>query len=219
MDAHRERQLFIDLLTCLTDADTAARTAGALLPRFGNLSALLEAVQPGEVGETALALLRMIPPLSRYRALEKLGERPLINTFLAATAYVGGLYIGAQYERVTLLCLDGEYRLISCEALIDGTLKEVSFDSRRLLQAALTCNARAVILCHNHPSGRAYFSEADVSATRDALKLLAAVDVSVLDHLLVAHGVVKSMREHLYLAEKLWMTTGHIPIPYGKWQG
>ena len=46
--------------------------------------------------------------------------------------------------------------------------------------------AAAVILAHNHPSGVAEPSQADISLTRDLVDLLAKLDIKVLDHIVVA---------------------------------
>jgi DNA repair protein RadC len=59
----------------------------------------------------------------------------------------------------------------------------------------MACNAAAVILCHNHPSGLADPSGADQALTSTLKQALALVDVRVLDHLIVTRSTVFSFAE------------------------
>ena len=62
-----------------------------------------------------------------------------------------------------------KYKLIKQEELSSGTLTQTSVHPREVVKKALKHNAAAVIFAHNHPSGRAEASAADVSLTH-ALK-------------------------------------------------
>ena len=78
--------------------------------------------------------------------------------------------------------------------------------------------AHAFILCHNHPSGWAFFSEDDVNATRDLLQLCGHMKLAMIDHLLVADSTVMSMRSRAYIPETSWADVGPDTIPLGKWR-
>ena len=56
---------------------------------------------------------------------------------------------------------------------------------REVVKAALACNAAAVVLSHNHPSGQAEPSRADEFLTQALKSALQLVDVRVLDHIVV----------------------------------
>jgi DNA repair protein RadC len=62
--------------------------------------------------------------------------------------------------------------------------------------AALRRNASGVMLAHNHPSGMAEPSEADIKLTRSLSQALGLIDVRVLDHFVVAGTQVHSFAEH-----------------------
>ena len=64
-----------------------------------------------------------------------------------------------------------------------------------MVKLALTRNAGAVILAHNHPSGVAEPSRADEFLTQSLKNALALVDVRVLDHLVIGQGQVVSFAE------------------------
>jgi DNA repair protein RadC len=101
-----------------------------------------------------------------------------------------------QHEVFVVLMLDARNRLIETRELFRGTLSQTVVYPREVVKAALTANAAAVILAHNHPSGLAEPSQADRRLT-DALKhALATVDVPVLDHLIVGGRTTYSFAEH-----------------------
>lgn len=66
---------------------------------------------------------------------------------------------------------------------------------REVVKAALRRNAAAVILAHNHPSGVAEPSEADLRLTSALVQALSLVDIRVLDHFVVAGNQVHSFAE------------------------
>jgi len=89
-------------------------------------------------------------------------------------------------EVFVCLFLDNKHRLIAMEELFQGTIDGASVHPREVVRRAIQVNAAALIMAHNHPSGVAEPSQADVRIThrlRDALSLL---DIRVLDHVVVA---------------------------------
>ena len=84
------------------------------------------------------------------------------------------------------LWLDAQNQLLKAEELFCGTLTQTSVYPREVVKSALSNNAAAVILAHNHPSGIAEPSSADQLLTKVLKEALAMVDVKVLDHFIVA---------------------------------
>ena len=64
---------------------------------------------------------------------------------------------------------------------------------------ALAANAAAVIIGHNHPSGRLEPSQADLTLTRHLKQALSMVDIRLLDHILVAANKTLSFAESGHL--------------------
>ena len=65
--------------------------------------------------------------------------------------------------------------------------------SREVVKLALEKNAAAVIIAHNHPSGVAEPSNADISITQRLTAALALVDIPLLDHFIVGRGDITSL--------------------------
>ena len=93
------------------------------------------------------------------------------------------------------LLLDSQHRVIAPEELFEGTIDGAMVHPREVLDYALKHQAAAVIFAHNHPSGIAEPSEADISITRRLKSALALVDIRTLDHLVVGDAEVVSMAE------------------------
>ena len=80
-----------------------------------------------------------------------------------------------------------------------GSVNSANVPMRRLVQEALSANATAVVLAHNHPSGIALPSQEDIDLTlrlRDALDVMG---ILLLDHLVIADDDYVSMNDSGYL--------------------
>jgi DNA repair protein RadC len=98
----------------------------------------------------------------------------------------------ATYEHEVFACLflDNTNRVITFEEIFRGTIDSANVYPREVVKACLRNNAAAVIFTHNHPSGVAEPSQADIAITECLKKALALVDTRVLDHLIVGEEVV-----------------------------
>lgn len=104
-------------------------------------------------------------------------------------------FAGNVREELHILWLNSQNRLIEAETMFVGTLTETAVYPREIVRAALKHNAAAIILAHNHPSGEATPSAADVALTGAVKKALALVDVRLLDHFIVTECETTSLAE------------------------
>ena len=100
-----------------------------------------------------------------------------------------------EHEVFCVLFLDAQHRIIALKQMFRGTVSQTSVYPREVVKEALSVNAAAVILAHNHPSGSVEPSRADEFLTQTLKTALALVDVRVLDHLVVAGADVCSCAE------------------------
>lgn len=124
--------------------------------------------------------------------------RPETTTFSSPDAVKSFLQLklaSAEREIFACLFLDNRHRLISYEELFFGTIDGASVHPREVVKSALGCNAAAVILAHNHPSGVAEPSRADEAITTRLKDALGLIDVRVLDHLIVGSDAPVSFAE------------------------
>lgn len=179
--------------------------AHALLDRFHSFRGVLEAEQtelervPG-IGPNAAALLRLVTDLnSRYqRAASVRGTQ--IRSSSDAGAFLQPQFAYRSEERSVLLCLDTAGRVIECRALAEGSSAMVGLSARELVDYVLRDKAARVILAHNHVSGVALPSAADVEATARIYRMLQMIGVELVDHLVFCDGDYVSMRDSGHFA-------------------
>ena len=174
--------------------------AHRLVEHFGSLSGVLNApyeelVKVKGVGANTATLIRLLPAMAA-RYLEQSGELgDELSTSWHFQQLLMPLFLGARNEMAYLVCMDGKNKLLTYRMLGEGITDSVLITARKVLEVALACNASRVVLAHNHVSGIALYSAADVAATREVAKLLRQVDIELLDHYIIANDDMVSMRE------------------------
>lgn len=104
-------------------------------------------------------------------------------------------FLGNPEELFACVFLDNRHRVIACEILFRGSVGDCAVHPRVIARRALTHNAAAVILAHNHPSGVCDPSEADRHITQEIRDALRLVEVRLLDHFVVGGEEAISMAE------------------------
>ena len=102
---------------------------------------------------------------------------------------------GREYEVFAVMFLDTRHRVIDFVEMFRGTIDSATIHPREVAKEALTRNAAAVIIAHNHPSGIAEPSTADQRLTARLVDALALLDIRVLDHIVVGEGETTSFAD------------------------
>jgi DNA repair protein RadC len=179
---------------------SAVDLARDLLGKYGSLTRLFAAEVTDfctvkGMGPAKFVQLQAVLEMSRRALREELQRGDSLNSPRVVRDYLQLLLAGRQQEVFLVLFLDTQHRVIAFEELFQGTLNQTSVYPREVVRRALTHNAAAVILAHNHPSGVAEPSQADQLLTNALKQALALVDVRVLDHFVVAAGQTLSFAE------------------------
>jgi DNA repair protein RadC len=193
-------ELLAILLRTGRRGQSAVALGQTLLTRFGGLRALLCAnaaslMEVDGLGMAKACEVMAINELARRALQETLQTGTVLNqpdhVKQFCTASIGHLKI----EHCIALYLDSQLRLIASEEVSRGTLNQASVYPREVVKAALKHHAAALILAHNHPSGVAEASHADLSLTRHLKSALTLVDIRLLDHLIVTPTGAVSLAE------------------------
>ena len=183
-----------ELLAAVLGGAAAAR----LLQRFGSLRSLLHATA-GDilachgVGYRRLAALRTLPELARRYYSESLPCGETIRSPTDTEAFLQARMRHLDHELFCCLFLDNRHRVLRFDELFRGTIDGTSVYPREVVKEALSVNAAAVILAHNHPSGVAEPSQADERITKRLKAALELVDIRLLDHLIIGDGRATSL--------------------------
>ena len=147
------------------------------------------------LGPSKRSMLLAVLEIARRSFRNALGDGPVFESAEAVRDYLRLEYDDKRAECFAVMFLDTQHRLIALETLFHGTLSHTIAYPREVVKRALTLDAAAVILVHNHPSGRTDPSPQDVQLTRAMIESLALVDVKVLDHFIVGVGQPASMTD------------------------
>ena len=180
---------------------SATDLARRLLEQLGGLAGVLgngasELARAPGMGPARAARLAAALELGRRYLAAPADPRQALAAPLDAARYLSARLLDLPHEVFCCLFLDTRHRLIRYEELFRGTIDGATVYPREVVKRALQCNASAVILGHNHPSGVAEPSEADRNITVKLAKALALVEIRLLDHLVVSRG------GHVSLAER-----------------
>lgn len=90
------------------------------------------------------------------------------------------------HEECWALFLNRSNRLISKEMISKGGQDSTVIDNRIIIRKAIEKKASALILVHNHPSGNALPSQADITQTQALSQALRTCDLQLIDHVIIS---------------------------------
>ena len=195
-----DAELMAVLLRTGIPGKSAVDLARQLLAEFGSLSSLLAASQDefcrhGGLGPGKYVQFQVVLELSRRHLAEKLREGDAMTQPDLVRDYLRARMQDYQHEVFGCLYLNNQHRVVAMEELFQGTIDGAAVYPREVGKRCLYNNAAAVIFAHNHPSGLAEPSQADIQITRRLITALATIDVRVLDHMVVGRQQVVSLAE------------------------
>ena len=163
--------------------------AKALLRQYGSVEKLLDApaaelVDQHGMGQSSALLIRLVRELcakyleQRARNVNVLEDPGSIEDF--ARMKLGG----SSRETLMTIYLNARSHIIGYD-LTPGTVNRAAIYLRELAKQALLCNATAVVLAHNHPSGICLPSPEDVKLTSSVRIALSTFGIRLVDHLIV----------------------------------
>lgn len=198
---HFEEHQVLELLLfyALPQRDTN-EIAHELISKFGSLPKVLDATpeelaQVKYVGDNAATLFRLITAVARYYEVSRAMQEKRLETIDDCGQYLLPYFYQRNVETVFLLSMDAAGKVLCCEKVGEGGINSAGVPIRKVVEMAMKAGATSVILAHNHPSGVALPSCADVQTTRRIALALDAVEILLVDHIVVADGDWVSLRQ------------------------
>jgi len=191
-------ELFAVVLNVGTKKEEVLTMSRRLLKEYGD-SAIVNQKDPAKIAD-----LLGIPlgkacqvvacfELGRRFFKDQSGKKPLaLRTAGQVYAYLKDMQ-DLPKEHLRGLYLDAHYQLIHDEVVSIGTLTSNIIHPREVFRPALEYSASAVILAHNHPSGVAKPSDADIAITRQIVEAGKILGISLLDHVIITKNKFESV--------------------------
>lgn len=99
------------------------------------------------------------------------------------------------HEEFWIILLNKANRLINKKVVSTGGMTGTVVDPKIIFREALEARACAIILGHNHPSGNNKPSEADIQLTKKLREAGKNLEISVLDHVIIAGSTFYSFAD------------------------
>ena len=107
-------------------------------------------------------------------------------------------------EQFCVILLNTKNEIIGLNIVSTGNLSSAPVHPREVLKPAILCNASAMILCHNHPSGDLTPSPEDIAITTIIVQASKIMGIQVHEHLIISmhddsyfsfadHGIIKKI--------------------------
>jgi DNA repair protein RadC len=179
--------------------------AHRLVEKFGSLSAVFDAPldeltsTPG-VGENTAVFIKLLPQVARRYMMSRSSFEDILDSSKKAGEYLVPRFYAERDEVVYMVCLDAKCKVLNCKLLFRGSVNAAGVSIRKIVETALSYNSTSVILAHNHTSGIALPSREDMDTTRRVVAALAAVDITLFDHIIVADDDFVSLADTGFFA-------------------
>ena len=164
---------------------------------FGDvIAAPVEELKKFGLTDKAIAALKIVEAAALRLARVKVLDRPALSSWEAVLDYCSAAMARADTEQFRVLFLDRKNALLHEEVHQQGTVDHTPVYPREVVKRALELNASALIIVHNHPSGDPTPSQADIAMTREIQRALAAIAITLHDHLVIGragHASFKSL--------------------------
>lgn len=191
LDSFTDHQLLELLLFYSVPRRDTNPLAHRLLNHFQSLSGLLNAsVEQLEavdgVTENTAVLLHLLPQLFRRYHAEVVDPDRRVCTIKDVADYLRPYFFAAREELVFLVSMDDAGRILGCDQLDQGDVNHAHISARKLAMCALERKATGVVLAHCHPIGSNQPSAEDCLTTKHCAKILKALNIQLIDHLIFA---------------------------------
>ena len=172
--------------------------AKRLLDRFGTLGDVFAAesaqLREFDIDQRTLVLFKASREAGRRLAERKVKDMPVLTNWQQLIDYCHAALAHEKTEQFRILFLDRKNVLIADEVQQRGTIDHTPVYPREVVKRALTLNAAALILVHNHPSGDPKPSRDDIEMTREIKAAAEALGIAIHDHLVIGRKGHASFR-------------------------
>ena len=205
-DALKNSELIAILLRTGLKGLSAIQVAEQLLRKFETLDNLSRAGiadlrQVKGIGRDKAIALKSAFTLARRMASEIRQESPMLDNPERIADLLREENRAYEVEHFQVVLLNTRRRLIRVERISQGTLDTILVHPREVFKSAISANASAIILAHNHPSGDPTPSEADVKVTRDLIRAGQLLKIEVLDHVIIGRATEQRPKDYVSLRE------------------
>jgi DNA repair protein RadC len=178
------------LLTLASPRKDCKPQAKAAVKKFKNLRGVL-AASPEElqqiegIGPNNALGIKLVSEVAREFLKQKTVVKPAYKSAKEIFDYLYHSMRDLKKEVFKVIYLDSQNQIIDIADVAAGTVDRGAVSSREVMESAIGHGAAALILAHNHPSGKPEPSPSDEQLTRDLVFAGGIMQIRVLDHIVI----------------------------------
>ena len=193
-------ELLAIILRTGTASENVLGFAGRLLVRFGGLVGLARAsfselcAERG-MGEAKAAQLKAALELGRRLVSTQPEEKAVVRSPQDVANLLMAEMCFLDREQLRVVLLNTKNQVVSIAEVYKGSVNTSLIRTSEVFREAVRENCPAIIVVHNHPSGDPTPSPEDIQVTEQLVEAGRALDIEVLDHLIIGERCFVSLKE------------------------
>ena len=152
-----------------------------------------------QCGPATIVAIKVTEAVALHLSHSRIKNQLMLSNWMHVQDYCINRLAHEPEEHFVILCLDNQNRLIGEETMSIGTINQTADYLCEMVNAALKQHARSVLIVHNHPSGEAKPSRADIAVTSDIEKARTIMGMTLHDHLIIADTIYVSFKNLSHL--------------------
>ncbi len=203
LEEHEMLELLLHFAIPYRDTKSQAKM---LIAEFGGIENVLNAraqdienMKLPYVTERAAALITLVHALQTHIETAGKQNKNYIKSHAEAGEYAVQLVKGLATEKLYIVNIGPNHRIIKSELISDGAGGSVDIILNKIISSAILHKAVEVLLIHNHPNGSANPSVEDIKNTNHIGRRLEELGIALSDHIIVAGDDYSSMRNRGFI--------------------
>ena len=184
----------LKLLLYISDCKKIDETSNELIKYYGSVYNVL--TKDNIINEKFNLLINVLKDFTKDYFFYNLKKKPIITSCTRdVISFLKSNLVFLREERVDIIFLSNIFEVINYKTVSTGTIDKSVVFIRNIIKQILDCNAKYIILAHNHPSGSLIPSKDDIDITKNIKKALKLIDISLVDHIIISSNGYYSFAE------------------------
>lgn len=150
-------------------------------------------------------LFKLIKEISIRSLKFNINKKNVISSFKDVIKYLQSSMGNEKIELFKIIFLDSNNIILKDEIMQRGSTNVIMVYPREIVKKAVLVDATAVIIAHNHPSGKCKPSKSDIVITKNIITALNIFNIVLHDHVIITNQRYFSFKEH-------GMLTNDVPL-------
>lgn len=190
-DALQDYELLEMLLTYAIPRKDVKPLAKELIQKFGSFASVLNASAEelkkiNGIKDNSAALIITVRGCALRMAKNQFSTGSVIKDWDSLIKYCQMDMGQKKNECLRIIFLDSRSQLIKDEILQKGTISQTPVYPREIAKRALELGAASIVMVHNHPACDMRPSKNDIQMTKAVQNALIALDISLIDHIIIS---------------------------------